>query len=205
MLSERADHWAGVWQEREPTEVSWFQPDAGLSLQLIAEALPDRTRSVVDVGGGASVLVDALIAAGYGDLTVVDLAEAALLRSQARLGAAAERVAWVVGDVTTWRPGRRFDLWHDRAVFHFLTDPADRVAYRATVADAVPPGGHLVIATFAEDGPDRCSGLPVCRYSAAGLANEIDPIATLVTSAEEWHGTPAKGLQHFIYAVFRRT
>ncbi len=204
MLSKRADHWAAVWEQREPTEVSWFQPEAGLSLQLITEALPDRKASVVDVGGGASVLVDALLAAGYGDLTVVDLAEAALLRTRARLGTTADLVAWVVSDVTTWRPERCFDLWHDRAVFHFLTDPADRAAYLANVAAAVAPGGHLVIATFADDGPEQCSGLPVCRYSVADLATEFAPIATLVTSAQEWHDTPSGGRQHFSYAVLRR-
>ncbi len=165
-------HWESVYAGNPADRVSWYQPHAALSMRLIEAAGVPRAGEIVDVGGGASTLVDDLLDAGYRAITVLDLSGAALATARARLGPRAGAVRWIEGDVTRVAFARhRYDLWHDRAVFHFLTDPADRAAYRAQILRAVKPGGHVVMATFAEDGPSECSGLPVMRYDAAALAD----------------------------------
>jgi len=206
---ERAGHWDRVYETRAVDEVSWFQGRPATSLALI-EALdlpPDA--GIVDVGGGASSLVDALVAAGFRDLTVLDVSHAALEVARARLDAgagpeAAAAVHWVAADVCRWEPGRRFDLWHDRAVFHFLVEPDDRARYRASVTASLPPGGHVVMATFAADGPATCSGLPVARYDAPALAEELGSAFELVESRREVHTTPSGAMQPFTWVVLRR-
>lgn len=196
----RARHWGTIY-ERDPLTVSWYQREPSRSLELIDTLhLPTGT-SMVDVGGGASSLVDHLLARGYGDVTVLDVADAALRHSADRLGVAASRVAWVCHDVLTWDPDRTYDLWHDRAVFHFLTDPEDRATYRRVLSRAVAPGGHLVIATFATDGPEQCSGLPVARYDAGALADEFGPDFVRVNAGREEHTTPAGVVQPFTWMV----
>lgn len=192
------EHWEQVYARKATTAVSWFQEQAATSLRLIqATGLPVEA-SILDVGGGASVLVDDLLAAGYRDLTVLDLSGAALASARARLGARAEPVRWIEGDITRVElPGAAFDLWHDRAVFHFLTDPEDRRAYVRQLEHALKPGGHIIIATFAEDGPERCSGLPVMRYSATQLAREFAADFTLQHAEKEAHHTPGGAVQSF--------
>lgn len=200
----RQAHWQGVYTTKGEREVSWFQDRPAVSLELIATAgMPSQT-SVLDVGGGASRLPDALLEAGYNDITVLDISEAALAASQARLGASADRINWIAGDVTTWEPDREFDVWHDRAVLHFLTEAADRSAYVVTLAKALRAGGTAVIGTFALDGPEKCSGLPVVRYDAAKLSALLGDSFELIESKPHAHATPWGSVQQFQFSVFRR-
>lgn len=201
---QRKTHWEGVYATKAPDAVSWYQPRARLSLELIGRigvAVPGR---IIDVGGGASVLVDDLLDAGYQDVTVLDILGGALERARTRLGPRAGEVAWVEGDVVEADlPAAAFDVWHDRAVFHFLVDRGDRQAYVHTLRRALRPGGHAIIATFAEDGPERCSGLPVQRYSPQQLHAELGEAFTLLASEREEHRTPGGALQRFQYSLFR--
>jgi SAM-dependent methyltransferase len=202
--ANRKSHWETVYTTKGETEVSWFQENAAPSLELIdlARATPEST--VVDIGGGASRLVDSLLARGFRHLTVLDISNAALEAARARLGDRAGEVQWVVADVTRWSPVQSFDIWHDRAAFHFLTDAADRAVYVARMKQAVKPGGHAIIATFALDGPEKCSGLPVKRYDAASLASELGDGFALVDSRRHDHATPWDSTQRFQFSIFRR-
>jgi len=201
---DRKAHWEHVYSTRSADTVSWFQPRAVRSLRLIAAAGVPRDAAIIDVGGGASLLVDDLLSAGHTDLTVLDLSATALAAARARLGPKASAVHWIEGDVThADLPVDSVDLWHDRAAFHFLVDDADRAAYLATLRRALRPGGHVVIATFAEDGPERCSGLTVRRYSAPRLHEAFGQDLTLLSEEREEHVTPGGAVQRFQYAVFR--
>lgn len=197
-------HWEEVYRLKAEQEVSWFQTEPAVSLELIHGASVAKDDAVVDVGAGASRLMDRLLAEGYTDLTALDIAAAALQKTRERLGKAAEQVNWVAADVTRWQPRKPYGLWHDRAVFHFLTEAADRAAYRRTLESALKPQGIAIIASFAPDGPERCSGLPVQRYSPASLAAELGAGFRLLTQRSESHSTPAGKLQQFQYSVFRR-
>lgn len=199
-------HWEAVYAQRTPDSVSWFQPHAEHSLELIARAGLTRDAAIIDVGGGASTLADDLLARGYHDLTVLDLSAAALAAAQVRLGDDARRVSWVEADITAVDlPRQRYDLWHDRAVFHFLTDVAQRHAYVERVLQSVKPGGHVIVATFAEDGPDHCSGLPVMRYGADALHAEFGAPFELLEHSRETHHTPGGAVQQFVYCYCRRS
>ena len=198
-------HWETVYSSKSTDEVSWFQPHADLSLNLIKATGVGRGAAIIDVGGGASTLVDDLVAEGYADLTVLDLSAAALKAARKRLGAEADRVCWLEADITKAAlPASRYDIWHDRAVFHFLTAPADRDAYVRTVLRAVKPGGHVIVATFAEDGPLQCSGLPVMRYRADELHDQFGEAFTLIQHQKEEHHTPFGTVQQFVYCYCRR-
>lgn len=200
----RADHWENVYRTKEPDQVSWFQAEARLSRQLIESLSPDRSSSIIDVGAGASTLVDGLLDAGYGALTVLDLSAAALERARARLGPRGDRVVWQAADVLdVAQPTPPFDVWHDRAVFHFLTVDADRQRYVEQVRRAVRPGGLVIVATFAEDGPVRCSGLEVARYSPAQLHAEFGASFALIESHRELHISPSGATQAFTYCACR--
>jgi len=203
-MGRTRSHWEDVYAAKSERAVSWYQPHSVRSLELIRTSSPGHTASVVDVGGGASTLIDDLLAQGFADLTVLDIAEAALARSRARLGREAARVSWIVADVTQWRPMRTWDVWHDRAVFHFLTEGAQQDAYIAALMAAVKPGGTVIIATFALDGPEKCSGLPVQRYSPSTLAARLGPAFFLTSGTSERHWTPAETEQRFSYAVLQR-
>lgn len=196
-------HWDEVYAQKAEDAVSWFQPRPDISLALIAAAGLKPGDPIVDVGGGASRLVDLLLAQGHRDVTVLDVAAAALEKSRARLGTAKDRVHWLVADITRWRPERRYRLWHDRAVFHFLTAPEDRLAYRRALEAGLMPGGTAIIASFALDGPERCSGLPVQRYSPDTLAAELGPAFERLAQHHEEHTTPMGRVQRFQYSVFR--
>jgi len=198
-------HWETIYRTKPTSEVSWFQPEAKKSLELIRRVAPERGAPIVDVGGGASVLADDLLVAGYTDITVLDLARSALDSARARLGAAAsERVQWLEADVRTAQlAAARYAVWHDRAVFHFLTEAEDRARYVAQVSQAVRPGGYVIVATFADDGPTRCSGLPVHRYSTEALHDEFGSEFRLVASERENHETPGGEIQAFIYCLCR--
>lgn len=197
-------HWETLYRSKAPTAVSWYQESPVLSLAMIERSEIDRTGRIVDVGGGASTLVDRLLEKGFATMSVLDIAPAALAAAKARLGERAQRVEWIVADVTAWRPPQRYGLWHDRAVFHFLVHEADRRKYVATLQAALAPGGHVIIATFALDGPERCSGLPVMRYSPESLASELGADFRLIESAPETHVPPAGVEQRFLYARFQR-
>jgi ubiquinone/menaquinone biosynthesis C-methylase UbiE len=201
----RNSHWETVYTTKDANQVSWFQQDPAPSIELIGLARPTPESTIVDIGGGASRLVDSLVARGFRHVTVLDISQAALDAARARLGEAASQVEWVVADVTRWSPAHTFDIWHDRAGFHFLVDPAHRSAYVARLKRAVRPGGHVVIGTFAIDGPEKCSGLPVNRYDAVGLAEELGEGFELVDSRRHDHATPWNATQRFQFCVFRRT
>jgi len=200
----RQAHWENVYTTRGEREVSWFQEQPTVSLELIRAAGATPASSVIDVGGGASRLVDALLADGFAAVTVLDISAAALAASGRRLGSAATGVTWIVADITTWEPPQIYDLWHDRAVLHFLTSEADRAAYVMRLMKALRPGGHAIIGTFAIDGPERCSGLPVVRYDAASLGKLLGPQFVLVESRTQDHATPMGGTQRFQFSLFRR-
>jgi SAM-dependent methyltransferase len=196
------EHWQGVYSGKAEDQVSWYQASPATSLELISRAGVGRQARLVDVGGGASRLVDELLEAGYERLTVLDLAPAALELARARLGSRAARATWVAADVCAWEPAEPFDLWHDRAVFHFLVQPEQRAAYRERLRRALRGGGHAVLATFARDGPERCSGLPVERYDPETLARELGAGFTLVESRREEHVTPGGKVQRFQFSRF---
>ena len=202
--ASRKAHWENVYSTKSEREVSWFQESPAPSLDLIDLARPEPRTAIVDIGGGASHLVDVLIARGFTNLAVLDLSEAALAAAKTRIGDKAGRVQWVAADVTKWYPSQVFDIWHDRAAFHFLTDPQDRTAYVARLRSAVAPGGHVIIATFAPDGPEKCSGLPVQRHDSASLLAELGPDFALIETRRETHHTPWDSTQAFQFSRFRR-
>jgi len=203
-MPDRSTHWDNVYATKGETEVSWFQDSPAISLDMIRSASPDHGTAIIDIGGGASRLVDALLRDGYRDLAVLDLSANALEAARRRIGAAGSTVDWIVADVTTWQPPKTYDVWHDRAAFHFLTDPRDRAAYVERLRSAVAPGGHVIIATFAPDGPEKCSGLPVQRHDSASLAAELGPEFELVETRREVHHTPWDSTQAFQFSRFRR-
>jgi SAM-dependent methyltransferase len=200
----RTAHWEHVYRTKAVDTVSWYQAEPTLSLAIIAEVAPSRDARIIDVGAGASRLTDALLSRGYEHLTVLDISAAALDVSRARLGDAAAPVTWLAADVleVALAPSA-YDVWHDRAVFHFLTDAADRARYVHQLRTALRAGGYAIVATFADDGPLRCSGLETCRYSAESLAAEFGEAFELVASHREEHTTPSGGVQAFTYVVLR--
>ncbi|HEX4931605.1 MAG TPA: class I SAM-dependent methyltransferase [Gemmatimonadaceae bacterium] len=201
---DRRAHWEHVYHTKAPDSVSWFQAEARLSRALIARLAPPRDAHIIDVGGGASVLVDELLALGYRNLSVLDVSAAALGHVRRRLGGAASGVTWIEGDaLTTTLPAGHYDVWHDRAVFHFLTSPEDRARYVEQVRHAVRPGGIVLVATFAEDGPTRCSGLEVARYSPEALHGEFGADFELIERERELHATPTGAQQAFTYCACR--
>jgi SAM-dependent methyltransferase len=201
---EREAYWNQVWRGKLPNEVSWFSQHLDRSLTLI-KAVSRRNAAVIDIGGGVSTLVDDLLAAGYRDLSVLDVSAAALRSAQDRLGRAGQAIGWILADVVKAElPQERFDVWHDRAVFHFLTAAADRAAYARRARSAVRRGGHLVVATFAPDGPTMCSGLTTARYDGPTLVKEL-PGFQLLKEERETHLTPAAVEQPFVYSVLRRS
>jgi SAM-dependent methyltransferase len=204
METKRQAHWENVYATKPETGVSWYQAEPRLSLALIQAVAPAAGGRIIDVGGGASVLVDRLLDGSFERIAVLDIAECALTKARARLGARAERVDWVAADVTEIADVGTFDVWHDRAVFHFLTEADDRRRYVDLARRTLPRGGHLIIASFADDGPKRCSDLDVCRYNARSMAAELGDGFSLVTEASEAHTTPWSSSQKFFYGVFLR-
>jgi ubiquinone/menaquinone biosynthesis C-methylase UbiE len=197
-------HWERVYSTKPSTAVSWYQEHAAQSLQLIRATGVPRDAAIVDVGGGASTLVDDLLDEGYGRVTVLDLSAAALEAARRRLGERARTVQWLEADILSAPlPEHAYDIWHDRAVFHFLTEEDDRRAYVAQVLRAVKPHGHVIVATFAADGPTQCSGLPVMRYTPSELHGQFGPSFTLLKQEREEHHTPLGATQKFIYCWCR--
>lgn len=198
-MNER-EHWETVYTTKSADHVSWFQERATRSIEIIRSIDPEPTARIIDVGGGASTLVDDLIVDGFADISVLDLSASALDVARKRLGPKGGQVRWIAGDIRTVDlPKQSFDIWHDRAVFHFLTQPDDRLAYVQQVMKAVKPGGHVIVATFGPNGPEQCSGLPVARYSHAQLHGAFGPAFELLEHASEEHKTPWGSIQHFVY------
>ena len=202
--ASRQAHWENVYTTKRETEVSWFQQSPAPSFELIVQAGAVSNSAIIDIGGGASRLVDKLVEQGFEDVTVLDVSGAALAAARRRLGAGAERVTWIVADATTWEPVKPYDIWHDRAAFHFLTDASDRAAYIARLGRGLKIGGHAIIATFALDGPEKCSGLPVARYDSASLGQALGTTFKLVHTQRHEHATPWDSRQIFQFSIFRR-
>lgn len=199
------DHWEHVYSTKKTDAVSWFQEHAEQSMRLIRGTGVPCSARIIDVGGGASTLVDDLLIYGYSAVTVLDLSAAALSVAKARISLNGSAVQWLEGDITKVSlPVHAFDVWHDRAVFHFLTSREDRQAYVETVLRSVKPGGHVIVATFAEDGPLNCSGLPVMRYGPNELHAEFGSPFTLVQHEREEHHTPFGTVQKFVYCYCRK-
>lgn len=203
-MSDRSAHWDHVYATKGEAEVSWYQDSPAISLAMIRAATCDLDATIIDIGGGASRLVDALLQDGYRDVSVLDLSVNALDAAKKRIGAGASMVDWIVADATSWRPAKSYDVWHDRAAFHFLTDPRDRAAYVERLRSAVASGGQVIIGTFAPDGPEKCSGLPVQRHDSASLAAELGPEFELMETRRETHHTPWNSTQAFQFSRFRR-
>jgi ubiquinone/menaquinone biosynthesis C-methylase UbiE len=204
MNFNRKSHWEGVYGKKTPAEVSWYQIEPAISLELIASISIGHTAKIIDVGGGSSVLVDKLLAQGFNDLTVLDVSLKALDYSKKRLGSSAGVVKWIEADVTDFEPAQKYDVWHDRAVFHFLTSKDDRKKYVQNMEKALNKGGLVVIAAFSIDGPLKCSNLDVERYSPDKLKNELGNHFELVKNVDEVHRTPFNTEQKFTYCCFRK-
>ncbi|MCI4665889.1 MAG: class I SAM-dependent methyltransferase [Neomegalonema sp.] len=206
-MTDRSEHWENVYRTKDAARVSWFEATPDRSVELVS-AFAEPHQLVIDIGGGASRLVDALLAQGFADVSVLDISAAALEVNKARLGARAADATWLVEDITCWAPSKRYALWHDRAVMHFLTEPADRAAYVERLAQALRPEGVAIIATFALDGPERCSSLPVVRYSPQSLFDMIETLApghfAPITHRLHEHVTPAGGAQRFQTSILRK-
>ena len=202
---QNKEYWENVYTTKATDSVSWFQEHAEISLSLIQNANIEKNASIIDIGGGASTLVDDLVLNGYSKISVLDLSNTALETSQSRLGLAAEPINWLVADITKIHfPEHEFDLWHDRAVFHFLTEPEDRLAYIKNILHSVKPKGQVIISTFAEDGPTKCSGLSVIGYSAESLQAEFGNSFLLKKNLNETHSTPSGATQKFIFCLFEK-
>jgi len=197
-------YWESIYRTKAADAVSWYRPHLDRSLSLIESALPLRSAAIIDVGGGESTLVDDLLAGGYQNLTVLDISHVALAVTRARLGGAADSVRWICADVTRFPLAQpAYDLWHDRAVFHFLTEPQQRYDYIRAVQSGVRPGGHVIVSTFGAQGPNKCSGLDVMRYDAQGLHGEFGDRFRLIESSTEMHRTPFGTMQQFLYCYCR--
>jgi SAM-dependent methyltransferase len=193
-------HWEHVYAGKSAPERSWYRPHLDISLALIRRVAADLSTPILDVGAGESTLVDDLLGAGYTDITALDISEQALDHSRARLGSAATKITWLAADLLTAKlPQHHFGIWHDRAVFHFLTDASDRAAYVAQAASALRPRGHVILSTFALEGPTKCSGLSVMRHDAASILREFGPRFHLAATASELHTTPSRAVQPFVY------
>jgi SAM-dependent methyltransferase len=203
-MFDRSAHWEDVYASKSEKQVSWFQENPAISLELIKQTRAAPNSAIIDIGGGASRLVDALLHDGYRDITVLDLSAQALEQAKRRIGPDGAKVDWIVADVTKWKPGRQYQVWHDRAAFHFLTDPDDRRAYLDCLRSALAPGGQVIIGTFALDGPEKCSGLPVQRYDSKGLAEQLGASFELAETRSEVHRTPWNSNQAFQFSRFWR-
>lgn len=203
-MTDRQSHWNTVYATKADDSVSWFEEAPALSIRLIRQATEARG-SAIDIGGGASRLPEALLDLGFADVTCLDLSAEAQRIARARLGERGGRVRWIVADVTGWTPDRRHDVWHDRAALHFLTEPADQARYAAAVANGVASGGIAVIGTFAPDGPERCSGLPVRRHDSASLSALLGEGFKLLSEERHEHRTPGGAIQKFQFSTFRRS
>ena len=203
-MFDRKKHWGDVYQDKTPSELSWYQKEPKLSLELIRSTNAASNDAIIDVGAGTSVLVDYLKKEHYTNLTVLDISENAIAIAKKRLGKSAKSINWIVSDITKFDVFQKFSLWHDRALFHFLTDPSDRGIYVKALINAIRPEGHLIIATFAIGGPKKCSGLEIVQYDSEKMIAELGDNFKLVEERKEVHITPANKEQKFNFFLFRR-
>ena len=197
-------HWEGVYSSKGEREVSWFQESPEPSIELIGLVGAKPDAAIIDIGGGASRLVDALLARGFENLAVLDLSEAALDMARSRLGSDAQNVRWIAADVASWNPDAKYEVWHDRAAFHFLTECDAQQAYVDRLKEALRPGGQAIFGTFALDGPEKCSGLPVARQSSETMLALLGPEFHLIDARRHEHATPWQSVQKFQFSTFRR-
>ncbi|HTI07151.1 MAG TPA: class I SAM-dependent methyltransferase [Puia sp.] len=203
-MAKDQEHWENIYRTKQPEEVSWTQEMPATSLSFIHGFELPRTAKIIDIGGGDSRLVDFLLDEGFEDITVLDISGQALDRARRRLGSRAARVSWVEQDVTEYRPAEAFDLWHDRAAFHFLTTGDQVTTYLSIARNSVRSGGYVVMGTFSDQGPDRCSGLPVRRYNEELLTEELSRGFSKIRCVTEDHITPFQTKQHFLFCSFKR-
>ncbi len=201
---DKTAHWENVYQTKNSTDVSWYEPDPKQSLDLILNAAGEKRGRVIDVGGGQSFLVDRLLDSGFKQVAVLDISSAAIEATKARLGERAAQVDWMVADVTQAESLGEFDIWHDRAVFHFITQPDDRERYMKLLKRSLPIGGHFIVATFAKGGPEKCSGLPICQYDAATMHAELGASFEPIKCSEYLHTTPTGKPQQFFFGIYTR-
>ena len=202
MMTDWKTHWGNVYREKSPLNVSWYQKEPRISLELIRRTQVSSNDGIIDVGGGASVLVDHLQKECFTNLAVLDISENAIVRTKKRLGDSAKSIEWFVSDITQFDAQQKFSLWHDRALFHFLTDPSDRKSYIKVLNNALKPEGHLIIATFAIGGPEKCSGLEIVQYDSEKMIAELGDNFELIEERKEVHITPANKEQKFIFFRF---
>jgi 2-polyprenyl-3-methyl-5-hydroxy-6-metoxy-1,4-benzoquinol methylase len=200
-MSEQQTHWQQIYEKKDPDQLTWYQPEATISLELIRQQKLSTESKLVDMGSGCSTLVDGLLASGLRHLTMVDLSSSALKCAQKRLGERSETIQWIAADATTWEPEEEYDLWHDRAVFHFLTTEGQREGYLKALRKGLKPGGRVVLSTFAVGGPEKCSGLPIVQYNAEKVRATFGEDFTLLLERTEEHPTPWGGHQSFAYFV----
>ncbi len=197
-------HWDNVYENKPATEVSWYEPMPEASLACIADCNLDKDAPIIDIGGGDSFLAEFLVAKGYTDLTVVDISEKAIARAKERMGEKAEDINWIVSDITEFKPQRKYRLWHDRAAFHFLTDDAEVEKYLANLRDSLAPGGFVILSTFSEKGPGKCSGLPVKQYSVGQMQKLFAEGFVSMSCKNIDHETPSGKMQNFTFCTFKK-
>lgn len=201
---DKTAHWENVYQTKSSTDVSWYEPDPKQSLDLILDAAGEKRGRVIDVGGGQSFLVDRLLDSGFKQVAVLDISSAAIEATKARLGERASQVEWMVADITQAETLGKFDIWHDRAVFHFITEPDDRERYVKLLKRSLPIGGHFIVGTFAKGGPEKCSGLQIRQYDAATMQEELGQSFVPIKCSEYLHTTPSAKSQLFFFGVYKR-
>ncbi len=201
---ERKSHWETVYQTKNLTEVSWYQARPDISLDFLHKYNLPKTARIIDVGGGDSLLVDHLLAEGFEHVTVLDISEKALERAKTRLGEKAALVKWVVSDAAAFKPKEKYDFWHDRAAFHFFTEEKDIKRYVKTVQESIAPGGYLVLGTFSENGPEKCSGLPIKQYSEVAMKERLQQFFEKLKCLTVKHLTPSEKVQEFVFCSFQR-
>jgi SAM-dependent methyltransferase len=200
----RKSRWEHIYTTKQLHEVSWFQPIPETSLNFITKLCPNKLAKIIDVGGGDSYLVDHLLELGYQDLSVLDISEAAITRAKHRLGEKADRVTWIVADIATFKPTAQYDLWHDRAAFHFLTNETDIQYYQEITRNQIAPNGHIVLGTFSDQGPKKCSGIDITQYTETTMSALFTEGFEKINCLQVDHPTPFNTLQHFIFCAFKR-
>ena len=203
-MQVKKEHWENVFATKTETEVSWFQQKPETSLQLIKACKVSKNAKIIDIGGGDSYLIDSLIELGYTNLFLLDISENAIQRIKNRLGANADKVTFIVSDILDFEPTEKFDVWHDRASFHFLTNTSDISKYTSIVANALPANGNFLLGTFSEDGPLKCSGLEISQYSVDKIASVFEQVFEMENCFTEDHETPFETIQNFIFCHFKK-
>ena len=200
----RKEHWENIYANKQMNEVSWFQQEPTISLALIQKKTQSKDDAIIDIGGGDGFLVDNLLELGYTNITVLDISANAINKVKERLGINADKVKWIISDITEFIPAEQYKVWHDRAVFHFLTQEKDIEYYKILVDENISDNGHFILATFADDGPEKCSGLEVCKYSEKDMENSFSAAFKVIESFKYKHLTPFGTIQNFTFSVFRK-